>query len=397
MSRPIFLALIFIALLQACDTENNLGEDFKNTFIKYYGDEGNQFGVDLVELDEGGFVLLGRSISTDGNSQILLTRVDEIGNELWSKTYGGVTDEFPTDLEKDASGNFIFSANVSEANASSSDILIFKTDNEGNKLDSVVLGFAGFEDVVNDIIITTNQDIITIGSTEATDSFRDILAYRLTTDLSQVDRWETDHGFANQDDIGQRLEEDENGNITFFASTNAPPQGNVDKAGFNFYVFKTNDEGNTISFEEQFYGTSSDQFISSIAQTLDGGRLIIGSTQTEGNNRLFVTRTRSNFDSSFEVEINSTESIQGIDIVESSSGILITGNIVQGSANNIYLSRLNSSGIEIWSTEFGGEVDNGFSSKVIELADGSIIVLGSIELESQTKMALIKVNRSGSF
>ena len=51
-----------------------------------------------------------------------------------------------------------------------------------------------------------------------------------------------------------------------------------------------------------------------------------------------------------------------------------------------------------WSASFGSVTKEDFAGTVRELKDGKIVILGTIELESQnSKMALIKLNSSGEF
>jgi hypothetical protein len=57
---------MFISALIAvcsCDTEGNVDPVYQNNFIKYYGEDGNQEGVDLLVNTDGTLILLGNSSS----------------------------------------------------------------------------------------------------------------------------------------------------------------------------------------------------------------------------------------------------------------------------------------------------------------------------------------------
>ncbi len=65
--------------------------------------------ADIVENDGDGFYVAAYahqsgSVSTDG----LLMRLDEDGNTLWTKSFGGSFSEGVSDLEKTADGNLLF-------------------------------------------------------------------------------------------------------------------------------------------------------------------------------------------------------------------------------------------------------------------------------------------------
>ncbi|HEX5168598.1 MAG TPA: hypothetical protein VFW11_05450, partial [Cyclobacteriaceae bacterium] len=60
-ARFSFILFVGYALLcQSCDTEGNLDPDYKNHFVRFFGDEGNQEGVDMiVEESDRSVILLG--------------------------------------------------------------------------------------------------------------------------------------------------------------------------------------------------------------------------------------------------------------------------------------------------------------------------------------------------
>ena len=175
------LSICFIIMLFACDTEDSLEPLFEDFFIKYYGGEGSQIGVDLVTLVDGGFVLLGESTTTGGDSQIMLVRTDALGNELWSKLYGGSQNEFPTDLEIEPDENLLIAANVEEAISGQTDVMFLRVNLEGAVLDSVVFGSPNVTEGVNSITVVSDGDIIGVGTTSDVDTQKP--GFNAATDL----------------------------------------------------------------------------------------------------------------------------------------------------------------------------------------------------------------------
>lgn len=394
------LCLYSLVVFQSCDTEESLGSDFEDYFIKYYGQEGSQTGVDIELLGDGSFLILGNSIATNSSSQVILVMADALGNEMWSNTYGGSGNEIAVDVEVNDAGEIFVAANVFTVGSNDSKVLIYKLNNLGSMIDSVILGDDGFINVVNDIIVTNNQDIISVGRTNNTnDNTNDILTYRLTTSLSEVPNWDETIGFIGaNDESGQRVIENNDGSLIYFSTSNTPAEGNSSKAGFNFYIFQTNSQGQPSSLEEQFYGNSFNQFMSSANSTFDDGAVMVGSTiSDDGSGQLYISRIRNSFLLVFEDQLSTVENTFGKDIIESSfGGLLVAADQAAGTTNDIFLARLNSQGSIIWSKTFGG-LDEDNVSTVRELPDGSIILLGTVELESQSKIALIKINSEGEF
>jgi uncharacterized repeat protein (TIGR01451 family) len=81
---------------------------------KIYGSLGEDGIKKIVESPMGGFILAGMSTSGDGifssnhgQTDIWIMHVDEDGNILWSKMYGGSNDEIFQDLVMDSDGGYV--------------------------------------------------------------------------------------------------------------------------------------------------------------------------------------------------------------------------------------------------------------------------------------------------
>src|SRR5690606_721970 len=105
-TRLNVLLLLIMGVWAGCDTEGNLGPEEKNFFVKYYGAEGNQDGVDFVvnETDQS-LILLGTSSVGEG-SRLLVIKTDWDGNVVWKKNFGG-TNDVAKDIEHANDGGYI--------------------------------------------------------------------------------------------------------------------------------------------------------------------------------------------------------------------------------------------------------------------------------------------------
>lgn len=73
-------------LLTKVDDDGNI------VWVKTFGAENDDFGYDIVQIDEGFFALgttSSKSLGTRGRYDVLLLRLDKNGNTIWQKTYGG--------------------------------------------------------------------------------------------------------------------------------------------------------------------------------------------------------------------------------------------------------------------------------------------------------------------
>ncbi|MBL6449990.1 hypothetical protein JMN32_26995 [Fulvivirga sp. 29W222] len=401
----VLVLLIFLSLLIGCDTESSIDPRYENYFVKYYGEEGNQEGVD-VQLVSDGFIILGNSTSADGNQDIVLIKADHLGNQQWINSFGGERNEEAVAMEVDASGNLIIAATVNMT-STDRDVMILKIAPDGVQIDSAVFGSVGKDDVANDILVTQDGDYILTGYTtnvdtskpgylESTD-LQDIYSVRTTPDLVQVDpaAWRRVYGFPGID-RGVGLMQKTDGSFLFFGTTNKPPTTNSQQAGFNMFLFPAAADGIAVSTAElQLFGTLSDETASKIIQTGEGGFIMLGTSTSAGLNQLYMARVRNNNDfvSAGVVAVNGN--VEGTSIAEASSGgFLILGEVLENNNANIALSRVASNGSIGWQKTFGG-VDNDGPGTIIELENGEILFVGTVTLESQTKICLIKVTNSG--
>src|ERR1017187_4045962 len=82
--------LFFYALLMPGDS---FGQKI-GTFQMSLGGSSDDIGSGLIVLPDKGFILGGITKSYgSGGADILLIRTDSLGKKIWSKTYGGTSDE----------------------------------------------------------------------------------------------------------------------------------------------------------------------------------------------------------------------------------------------------------------------------------------------------------------
>lgn len=406
-SRSILVIILYVFMI-GCDTENNLDPRFEDYFIKYHGGTGDQVGVDF-QIIEDGFLLLGNSVSsTLSKSQVFLVRTDLLGNEIWRREYGGVKNEFATAIEVDQTGNIYMSVTI-ETDPGNRDVKILKVNSTtGAPLDSVVVGAAGFDEVSTDILIVDDGDIILSGYTNNVDTSKpgfnaltdleDIFSIRTTPDLDTLSsaEWRRVSGFPGVD-RGTEIVQQPDGTFLFFGTTDRRSSDTLRQRGLNMFLFPTNRNGvANSSIEFQFFGSLSNESGVQIVPTFGNGYAMIGTTSNgPGDSEGYIVRVRSNSNLLEEEVIERGRLFTSSSIIEDvNGGFLVLGSEFEGANSDILLLKRSLDGQILWERSFGG-IDEDLSAKVKQTDDGSIIILGTVRLESQTKMALIKTNPNG--
>ncbi|MBK7965424.1 MAG: hypothetical protein IPK10_09140 [Bacteroidetes bacterium] len=120
---------------------------------------------DLSSLPGNGFIGVG-SIATDtiGNHDILLIRCDQSGNLLWSKQFNGGSNEVGESIDPFPTGGFVFASSKSNTAQTSVEILITRIDSIGNILWTQNFTTNG-NDVVKQLVVLGDGKIIVAGST----------------------------------------------------------------------------------------------------------------------------------------------------------------------------------------------------------------------------------------
>ena len=83
---------------------------------------------------DGNFTLTGSSYDAGiGKHEILMQRIDANGNQLWFKKFGGVEDDWGTNLLKDGEDNIITGTTYSYgSNTPNESMFMLKLDKNGN-------------------------------------------------------------------------------------------------------------------------------------------------------------------------------------------------------------------------------------------------------------------------
>ena len=94
-------------------------------------------GKAIASTHSGGFVLAGTIITTanagNGDKDIVLIKLDAFGNVIWSKLFGGASDETVSSIKELSNGYLLISGSASLGNISS--MFIMKTDQNGELKD----------------------------------------------------------------------------------------------------------------------------------------------------------------------------------------------------------------------------------------------------------------------
>jgi hypothetical protein len=104
-------------------------------FIKSYGNNGYDYGRDIKQDIDTGYIVTGSSSSfNNSNGQAFLLKVDSLGNFLWSNAYGGPEAEWGESVVVTSDNGYALGGYTNSYGAGGFDFYVVKTDGNGNAL-----------------------------------------------------------------------------------------------------------------------------------------------------------------------------------------------------------------------------------------------------------------------
>lgn len=413
------------AYLSGCDTSENTADPDKDYFVKLFGGDGNQYGVDMLLLEDGTFLLLGDYADNSLDSDLYLVHVDAEGNVIRETRFG--EDEssrwYAKDMEQTDDGRIAILADYQKEGTNHRDIRLLRFASDFTFIDSVGFGTPA-NDYGRSITKLADGGFVISGSTEATKTFEqpnvtdpdlgDAFKFRVDANLENFGiSWMPSYfGWGSRYDAAVRIIQKSDDLYYGFGYSNTAISGNNpgNKLGLIYFSIDQNgDPSNPV-----FVSTTQDDVEISSVHPLDAefgrGVLAVGTAvNSTGNSRIVITRFQSvlNFDALGvqDLLLNSAiaipRNLRGVSATASRSGetgFLILGDETRTRGRNIWISKITLDGAVLWSTSLGAESVDDYGAAIAELPDGRIAVLGTMGLaDNQSKLALIKLNRTGLF
>jgi hypothetical protein len=256
-----------------------------------HGGFNNDIPLDGIELQDSSFVIVGYtgSFTSSPSRDVYLVKVDPKGKLVWTKSIGGSQTDEGTGIKQTSDGGFIISALTQSFGAGSTDAWLVKTDNMGDTLWTQTFGGVTFDDAW-DVEIAPDGGFVLTGGTYSLASGSEDDLWLIKTDSNGNAEWIETFGSTNIVDWGWDVTVVADGFVVVGLSNynpTVPPASSGDA-----YFIKTDFQGNlvwdkTITHAFRLEATS-------INVCKDGG-FILGGTKITGptESNFWITRTNS--------------------------------------------------------------------------------------------------------
>jgi hypothetical protein len=302
----------------------NGSEEWSKTF----GGVENDLAMTVRNTSDGGFILGGRNEPCRNcPDNMYLIKTDSQGNEEWSKSFGGNEDDYIHSVNTTNDGGYILGGYTNSFDNGNYDMFLVKIDNLGNQEWSKTFGGSAI-DVGEEVVQTTDDGYVFVGWSDSFGSDR--YFYIVKTDSNGNEEWSksfpnsgygTAYSVKQTSDNGFIIAGLSNGNALII-KTNSSGQEEWSKILGGHYPYSleiTNDNGFIIggftlpegssSYDmlliktdsngneewSKTFGGGSNEMAYSVSQADDGGYILAGYTESygEGSQDVYFIKTDS--------------------------------------------------------------------------------------------------------
>jgi hypothetical protein len=260
-------------------------------------------------------------------------------------------------------------------------IYLVRTDKLGNLVWQKTYQYSEYEDACSSLQ-TADGGFLVVGTLN-------LDVYLMKIDNGGNFLWQKTYG-GDKFDQGTCLEETFDGG--YIIAGNSSSFGNT---GVDFYLIKIDASGNLLW--QKTYGGAGDDYARSVQQTMDGGFIVAGDTDSSGSGEtdFYLIKT----DSAGNLLWQKTFGVNSYDYGRSvqptyDGGYVLAGEISsKGSTDSsIYLIKTDGLGNFLWQKLFGATGSNG-ANAVIQTLDGGLLIAG---YENAIGKSLIRMDRLGN-
>ncbi|MBK8487297.1 MAG: T9SS type A sorting domain-containing protein [Bacteroidetes bacterium] len=372
-----------------------------------YGGNGDDRAQDILATDDGGYITIGYSPSTDGDIDynhglydVLVIKTDGEGEIIWSKTYGGSDYDYGNTICKGIEGGYVLGCSVLSDdgditfNHGGSELWLVKINETGDIEWEKCFGGSEGEGTYK-IKQTTDENYIVVGASSSSDG--DVTENKggydywiIKIDIDGEIIWQKTYGSSEGDIPNDILQTADNGFIVAGYTLGYDGDVSENKGINNLWIIKLDSTG--ILEWQKTYGGSNEDEAYSIVEKPEGGYMCLGVSYSNNGDvsgsHGFDDYWLISLDESGELEwqkcfggenaedgrciiSNYLDGYVLVGVSTSDDGD-VTENKGQG---DYWILQIDSTGNIIWQKSIGGSGLE-FAHKVIPTLDNNIVITG---------------------
>jgi hypothetical protein len=321
---------------------------------KTYGKFGTEQGFSVAQTSDEGYIIAGYTESFGAYYyEVYLIKTNSVGDTLWTKALGETSkDVFGYSVAQNVDGGYIITGYNENIGPGKPDVYLVKTDVSGNALWSKTFGGVS-EDYGYSVAQTSDEGYIIAGYTYSFGA-GSCDVFLIKTDINGDTSWTKTFG-GTKCDWSNSIVQTFDGGYIFAGSTDSYGAGLTD-----VYIVKMDANGNDL-FTKTYGSSSLSEIGYSIAQTSDSGYIITGIVQSNGEtvDEIYLVKTDA-----FGNILNSKQNSNGISVYPNPTTGIINIQIAQQFGTVKMLEIYNSIGkIQLLKSDNFSDIDVSFLRK----------------------------------
>lgn len=379
---------------------------------KCFGGTSSEYAEAVVQTFDGGYILAGSAHSNNGDvtfnygdDDYWVVKVDVNGNLQWQKSYGGSEFERISSIKQTIDGGYILAGTSKSNDGDVSgnhvnqfgdyyDYWIVKIDGSGSLQWQKCFGGSA-EDWANSIIQTADAGYIVIGSTnsndgDVTNSHGQLDIWVLKLDSLGNLQWQKCYG-GSAHDWGKSIIETQDGNFIIAGSTSSIDGDVTNLIGFVCaWILKIDNTG-SIMWKETYGGSDWDD-ATSVVQTLDGGYILVGTSEStdlqgatnNGGEDFWVVKIDSIGALMWQRSLGGPDMEEAYSVIQTNDGGYIVAGFSSSSTGNLtgnfgeedfWVVKLDALGVLEWEKNLGGSGQD-WANCIIQNGNSDYVVAG---------------------
>ncbi len=371
-NRGTLLFAFLIVILSSCTESYSQSQD--TLWTKTFGGTNIDVGYSVKETSDRSLIMAGytRSFGSQSGRRVWLVKTTRNGELLWMNTFGGNNDDEGYSVVQANDGGFAVAGYTSSFGAGGKDVYLVRTDSLGNQLWTRTFGGTQ-DDEGYSLLQTADGGFLIAGvSSSFTSGSRDVWLVR--TNASGETLWSRNLGGFGSDGAWSVKQTSDGGYIVAGWTFSYGPG-----AVGNAWLVKTDSSGN-MQWQKPFGGTGVDRAYD-VCLTSDGGYAAAGYTSSSGAglDDLFLIRTDSAGNELWTRTIGGSGRDYGQSIAQSTSdgGFFIAGYTLSigAGSEDAWFVKTDLNGNMLWNKTLGGSASDAANSVEVT-SDGGAVLAG---------------------
>lgn len=243
-------------------------------YTKTFGGAQKDEAYSVTSANDGGYVLAGMSESFKkaGFPRLYVVKTDSDGDCVWSKTYGQDKYDVASSVIKASDDGYIICGTTTSSGYGMQDVLLLKLDDRGNTVWARTFG-GPKPDFGSRVIAAQDSGYIVIGTTSSFGAGNTDI-YLIKTDVQGNSLWTRTYGGPGVDQ-GVSVLNSGDGGYLLGATSESFSNGSSD-----ILLIAVNASGDTLW--SRHFGGSKDEYLGGFVRDKDGGYAVAGWTASSG-------------------------------------------------------------------------------------------------------------------